>query len=126
MPSGFIDKARITVRSGAGGGGAAPQAPERRLQIFFEELLNGGAVGLLIAALHRDSDGLTGLDAHAHEGHELGGRGGLAAVSLGNSDGAVQALGGFGQQAGGAGVDAYRVGDGVLKLFHPVDIAAQL
>ena len=93
-------------------------APERRVKIFFEEQLNGGAVGLLIAALHRDSDGLTGLDAHAHEGHELGGRGGLAAVSLGNSDGAVQALGGFGQQAGGAGVDAYRVGDGVLKLFH--------
>ena len=87
------------------------------LQIVLEELLHRGGVGILAAALHSDRDSIPLLDAQTHDGHELGRNGGFAAHLL-DGDRAVQGLGRFDQQTGGTGVDAYGVGDGVLKLFH--------
>ena len=57
------------------------------------------------------------LDAQAHQLHQLGGFYGAPVLGDGHGGVAVS-LGGFGQQAGGAGVDAQGIGDGVREAFH--------
>ena len=88
----------------------------RRVQVLFEERLQRGSCGILVRAFHRDGDGVAALDAHAHQGHQL--QRIDRSVALGDGDGALILFALLDQQTGGAGVDADRFLDGILKLFH--------
>lgn len=87
------------------------------LQVLLEKLLHGGDGLLLGGAIGGHGDGVPLLHPQAHQLHQLGGLDGAA--RLGDGDHRVaKVLGGFGQQAGGTGVDAQGIGDGVSKFFH--------
>lgn len=64
------------------------------LHVVLAELLHGGGAGVFITAINGEGNRLAGLDAQAHDGHQLFCFGGFA-VSLGNGDGAVHCLGSF-------------------------------
>ena len=89
----------------------------RDLQIVPEEGLHGGNGGVLAGAVSGHGNHIALLDAHTHQLHQLGGLNGIAI--LGNSDGGIgKVFGGLSQHAGGTGVDAQGIVDGVLKLLN--------
>jgi len=59
------------------------------------------------------------LDAHSHDLHQLGGLDGVAVLGDGHHS-VAEALAELGKHAGGTGVDAQRILNGIVKLLHGI------
>ena len=88
----------------------------RGSDVLAQELLNGLCGCFFIIAFDLDGHGLALLDAHAHQSHQLTHIAALAVLLEGG--GACKALHGLDQQAGGTGMDAAGILNGVLKFLH--------
>ena len=84
--------------------------------VLGQELLDSCSCSFLIVALDLDGNGLTLLDAHAHQSHQLAHIAALAVLFKG--DAAGKALDGLDEQAGGTSVDAACILNGILEFLH--------
>ena len=72
----------------------------------------------LVITVYRDDYRFSRFDAQTHDRHQFFGLGRFAAVTSGDDDGAVQGFSELRQQPGGAGVNAYGIGDGIGELLQ--------
>src|SRR5699024_10859454 len=85
-------------------------------EVLRHELLDGFGGGVLVVTLDLDGHGIALLDAHAHESHQLAH---IAALSiLLDGGGAGVAFDDLDQQAGGTGMDAAGILNGILEFLH--------
>ena len=85
-------------------------------EVLRHELLDGFGGGVLVVTLNLDGHGIALLDAHAHEGHQFAHIAALAVLLDGG--GAGVALDDLDEQAGGTGMDAAGILNGILEFLH--------